>query len=121
MMQHDAPRAATPINRPVALYAEALALWDAGRAQDAADRLDEALRLQPNFAEALSMGGYILERGGKAETAVRFYKRALECKASPADHLVQSGQARLPARPIRGSAFRVRRRAAPAPFRRGPA
>lgn len=79
-MQTDASAAATPINRPVALYADALALWDAGRPGEAADRLDEALRLRPNFAEALSMGAYILQQGGKSEAAVRFYQRALECK-----------------------------------------
>jgi Flp pilus assembly protein TadD len=69
------------MDRAVALYAEAQTLFRAGEAARAADRLDQALRLRPNFAEALAFGGYLIERSGKLETAARFYGRALELKA----------------------------------------
>src|ERR1700710_512428 len=62
-------------------YEEARRLVDLGRDAEASKRLDAALAARPNFAEAFSLGGYILERGGKAETAIRFYRRALELKA----------------------------------------
>jgi len=69
-----------PLDRAVALYGKAQTLFAAGDAQGAADRLDEALRLRPHFAEALAFGGYLIERSGKWETAARFYGRALELK-----------------------------------------
>lgn len=71
---------AIPLNPSIALYGEALALWRAGKGKDAADRLDAALRLRPDFAEALAFGAYILERNGQRDTAARFYRRALELK-----------------------------------------
>jgi tetratricopeptide (TPR) repeat protein len=71
---------ATPIGRATGHYSRAVALWSAGREQEAADALDAALREKDDFAEALAMGGYILNRHGKAETALRFYRRAVECK-----------------------------------------
>jgi tetratricopeptide (TPR) repeat protein len=69
-----------PLDRAVALYGEAQTLFAAGDAQGAADKLDEALRLRPHFAEALAFGGYLIERSGRTETAARFYGRALELK-----------------------------------------
>jgi Flp pilus assembly protein TadD len=71
---------ATPIGRATRHYSHAVALWSAGREQEAADALDAALREKNDFAEALGMGGYILSRRGKTETALRFYRRAVECK-----------------------------------------
>jgi len=62
------------------LYAEAVMLWGRSREAEAAERLDAALRERPDFAEALSMGGYILSRRGKREVALRFYRRAVSCK-----------------------------------------
>jgi Flp pilus assembly protein TadD len=62
------------------LYAEAVMHWGRGREAEAAERLDAALRERPDFAEALSMGGYILSRRGKREVALRFYRRAVSCK-----------------------------------------
>ena len=44
--------------------------------------MDEALRLKPDFANALCMGGYMLSECGKPESAMRFYRRALELDAS---------------------------------------
>jgi len=55
-------------------------LWREGKAKPAADKLDAALRLRPDFPEALSFGGYILEQNGKADAAERFYQRALRFK-----------------------------------------
>ena len=81
MAGHNAFEAAIPLDRAVALYGEAQALFGAGDVGGAADRLDQALRLRPNFAEALAFGGYLIERSGKIETAARFYGRALELKA----------------------------------------
>jgi Flp pilus assembly protein TadD len=71
---------ATPIDRAMRHYSHAVALWSAGREQEAADALDAALREKDDFAEALGMGAYILCRRGKTETALRFYRRAVECK-----------------------------------------
>jgi tetratricopeptide (TPR) repeat protein len=64
----------------LALYDEARRLVDEGRDAEASSRLDAALALRPDFAEAFSLGAYILERGGKTETALRFYQRALQLK-----------------------------------------
>jgi tetratricopeptide (TPR) repeat protein len=61
-------------------YSRAVSLWSEGREAEAAEALDAALREKPDFAEALSMGAYILNRRGKIETALRFYKRALGFK-----------------------------------------
>ena len=40
------------------LYARGVALWNGGRRQEAIAALDAALRRNPNFPEALCMGGY---------------------------------------------------------------
>ena len=44
--------------------------------------MDEALRRKPDFAEALSMGAYMLSECGKPDAAIRFYCRALELDPS---------------------------------------
>jgi len=44
--------------------------------------MDEALRLRPDFADALCMGGYMLSECGQPQSAMRFYRRALELDAS---------------------------------------
>ena len=62
------------------LYDQARRLVDKGRDAEASKRLDAALALRPDFAEALSLGAYILERGGKPEVAMRFYQRAVEIR-----------------------------------------
>ncbi len=62
------------------LYARGVALWNGGRRQEAIAVLDAALRRDPNFPEALCMGGYILADSGKREAALEFYRRALGFK-----------------------------------------
>ena len=61
-------------------YRRAAQLVNAGREREAAECLDAALRADPTFAPALSLGAYILARAGKDETALRFYQRALELR-----------------------------------------
>ena len=58
-------------------YEDACSLWSAGQRRDAIERLDAALRLDPNAPHVLVMGGYMLGEMGKGEAAVRFYRRAL--------------------------------------------
>lgn len=70
----EAPKSA------VALYAEARRLVDCGRDAEASLKLDAALAARPDFAEAFSLGGYILERGGSRDAALRFYQRAVGLK-----------------------------------------
>jgi tetratricopeptide (TPR) repeat protein len=69
-------------NEPEALYAAAVVHWRDRRRDEAIKFIDEALRLRPDFAEALCMGGYMLSECGKPEPALRFYRRALELDAS---------------------------------------
>ena len=47
-------------SRPDALYAAAVMAWREGRRDEAVMLMDEALRLKPDFAAALCMGGYML-------------------------------------------------------------
>jgi tetratricopeptide (TPR) repeat protein len=62
------------------LYVRGVALWSGGRRQEAIAALDAALRRNPDFPEALCMGGYILADSGKREAAYEFYRRALGFK-----------------------------------------
>ena len=62
------------------LYARGVALWNGGRRQEAVATLDAALKRNPNFPEALCMGGYILGESGRREAALEFYRRALGFK-----------------------------------------
>ena len=68
--------------RPDAIYVAAVTLWHEQRRDEAIKLMDEALRVMPDFADALRMGGYMLSECGKPEPAMRFYRRALELYAS---------------------------------------
>jgi tetratricopeptide (TPR) repeat protein len=73
---NEAPRG------PDALYAAAVALWREQRRDKAIELMDEALRLKPDFADALCMGAYMLSECGQPQSAMRFYRRALALDAS---------------------------------------
>ena len=77
---------------PDALYAAAVAQWRDRRRDEAIRLLDEALRLRPDFAAALCIGGYMLAECGKPEPALRFYRRAIELDASLTVAHVNSGK-----------------------------
>jgi tetratricopeptide (TPR) repeat protein len=77
---------------PDALYAAAVMLWRERRRDEAIRLMDAALRLKPDFADALCMGGYMLGECGKPESAMRFYRRALELDASLVVAHVNSGK-----------------------------
>jgi tetratricopeptide (TPR) repeat protein len=66
----------------VALYEAACRLWREGRHEEAIASLDDALRRRPDFAEAFSMGGYMLSQSGRPEAALRFYRQALKLDPS---------------------------------------
>jgi tetratricopeptide (TPR) repeat protein len=67
---------------PAGLYAAAVMQWRERRRDEAIKLMDEALRLKPDFADGLCMGGYMLSECGKPEPAMRFYRRALELNPS---------------------------------------
>jgi tetratricopeptide (TPR) repeat protein len=68
------------------------ALWNRGRAPEAIEMLDAALRARPDYPEALCLGGYILGEAGQAEAALRFYDRALQSKPDFVVALSNSGK-----------------------------
>ena len=82
MFQPSGPHTIAQSDRAAGLYGAACLLWDEDRRREAIAHLDEAVRIKPDFPEALSMGGYMLDQCGKPEAALRFYRRALELDPS---------------------------------------
>jgi tetratricopeptide (TPR) repeat protein len=74
------------------LYNCGAALWSRGRAPEAIEMLDAALRARPDYPEALCLGAYILGEAGQPEAALRFYDRALKSKPDFVVALSNSGK-----------------------------
>jgi tetratricopeptide (TPR) repeat protein len=68
------------------------ALWNRGRAPEAIEMLDAALRARPDYPEALCLGGFILGETGQTEAALRFYGRAIGLKPDFLVALSNSGK-----------------------------
>ena len=65
------------------------ALWNRGRAPEAIEMLDAALRARPDYPEALCLGGFILGEAGQTDAALRFYDQALELQTRFSRRFVQ--------------------------------
>jgi tetratricopeptide (TPR) repeat protein len=68
------------------------AFWNRGRAPEAIEMLDAALKARPDYPEALCLGGYILSEAGQSEAALRFYNQALKFKPEYPVALSNSGK-----------------------------
>jgi len=68
------------------------ALWNRGRAPEAIEMIDAALRARPDYPEALCLGGFILSEAGQLEAALRFYDRALKSRPDFVAALSNSGK-----------------------------
>jgi tetratricopeptide (TPR) repeat protein len=68
------------------------ALWNRGRAPEAIEMIDAALRARPDYPEALCLGGFILGEAGQQEAALRFYDRALKSRPDFVAALSNSGK-----------------------------
>ena len=68
------------------------AFWNRGRAPEAIEMLDAALKARPDYPEALCLGGYILSEAGQFEAALRFYNQALKFKPEYPVALSNSGK-----------------------------
>jgi tetratricopeptide (TPR) repeat protein len=77
---------------PDVFYNCGAALWNRGRAPEAIEMIDAALRARPDYPEALCLGAYILGEAGQGEAALRFYARALQSKPDFVIALANSGK-----------------------------
>jgi tetratricopeptide (TPR) repeat protein len=68
------------------------ALWNRGRAPEAIEMIDAALKSRPDYPEALCLGGFILGAAGQIDAALRFYDRAIELKPDFLVALSNSGK-----------------------------
>lgn len=82
---------AGPITADV-FYNCGAAFWNRGRAPEAIEMLDAALKARPDYPEALCLGGYILSEAGQFEAALRFYNQALKFKPEYPVALSNSGK-----------------------------
>jgi tetratricopeptide (TPR) repeat protein len=69
-----------PKDDALEFYQLGLREQSAGRLDAAISLFDTALRIRPDFPEALCSGAYILQSQGRVDGAISFYKRALELK-----------------------------------------
>lgn len=74
---HDAPAAR-------AFFAAGVRAHAAGRIEEGIAAIDAALRIEPDFPEALSFAGFILQERGHGAGALRFYERALSLRPEDA-------------------------------------
>lgn len=74
---HDAAAARALLDAGVRAHA-------AGRIEEGIAAVDAALRIEPDFPEALSFAGFILHQRGHGAGALRFYERALSLKPGDA-------------------------------------
>lgn len=68
------------------------ALLNRGRAAEAIEMLDAALRARPEHPEALCLGGFILGQTGQTDAALRFYGQAINLKPDYPVALSNSGK-----------------------------
>jgi len=73
------------------LYRRGMAEQAAGRLDAAIGLFDQAMRIRPDFPDALCAGGFILQGQGRAAAALAFYNRALEIDGNHAVALFNSG------------------------------
>ena len=73
------------------LYLTGLREQSEGRIDQAIEYFDAALRIRPDFPEALCSGGFILERRGHFDGALAFYGRAIELAPDYFDALFNRG------------------------------
>jgi tetratricopeptide (TPR) repeat protein len=76
-IQHDAAAARAFFDAGVRAHA-------AGRVEEGVAAIDAALRIEPDFPEALSFAGFILQQRGHGAGALRFYERALSLRPEDA-------------------------------------
>jgi tetratricopeptide (TPR) repeat protein len=68
------------------------ALWNRGRAPEAIEMIDAALKSRPDYPEALCLGGFILSEAGQIDASLRFYHRAIELRPDFLIALANSGK-----------------------------
>jgi len=78
-------------NTPEAFYERANRFKIQGRIQEAVHNYDAALRLRPNFPEALCSSAILLQEGGFCDAALRFYNQALRIKPDFPEALYNRG------------------------------
>lgn len=74
-----------------ALYLMGLREQGEGRIDKAIELFDAALRIRPEFPEALCSGAFILQKGGHYDGALAFYGRAIELAPDYFDALFNRG------------------------------
>ncbi|MGA2042238.1 MAG: DUF6165 family protein [Roseiarcus sp.] len=67
-------------------------LWNRGRATEAIEMIDAALKAKPDYPEALCLGGFILSEAGQTDAALRFYEQATRYRPDYPVALANSGK-----------------------------